>query len=56
MVSRPAIKDVPLAPPRTSLSTQLAWGVLLMILIWSWQGADMRPIALVREAGNMATL
>lgn len=55
MVSRPAIKDVPLAPPRTSLSTQLAWGVLLMILIWSWQGADMRPIALVQDAGNMAT-
>lgn len=55
MVSRPAIKDVPLAPPRTSLSTQLAWGVLLMILIWSWQGADMRPMALVQDAGNMAT-
>lgn len=55
MVSRPAIKDVPLAPPRTSLSTQLAWGVLLMILIWSWQGAEMRPMALIQDAGNMAT-
>ncbi|HYO28069.1 MAG TPA: phosphonate ABC transporter, permease protein PhnE [Azonexus sp.] len=54
MVSRPAIKDVPLAPPRTSLSTQLAWGVLLMILIWSWQGAEMRPMALIQDAGNMA--
>lgn len=55
MVSRPAIKDVPLAPPRTSLSTQLAWGVLLMILIWSWQGAEMRPMTLIQDAGNMAT-
>jgi phosphonate transport system permease protein len=54
MLSRPAIKDVPLAPPRASMGTQLAWGVLLMILIWSWQGADMRPMALIQDSGNMA--
>ncbi|WP_442770471.1 phosphonate ABC transporter, permease protein PhnE [Zoogloea ramigera] len=54
MISRPAIKDVPLTPPPTHLSTQLAWGVLLMMLIWSWQGADMRPLALIEDSGNMA--
>lgn len=54
MISRPAIKDVPLAPPRTRLSTQLAWAVLMVILLWSWQGADMRPLALVQDSANMA--
>lgn len=54
MISRPAVKDVPLTPPPTHLSTQLAWGVLLMMLIWSWQGADMRPLALIEDSGNMA--
>lgn len=54
MLSRPAIKDVPLAPPRTSLANQFAWGVVLMILLWSWHGADMRPLALIQDSGNMA--
>jgi phosphonate transport system permease protein len=30
------------------------WAVLLAVLAASWQGADMRPLALVRDAGNMA--
>ena len=40
--------------PRTSLAGLLAWGVLLGLLALSWQGADMRPLDLVRDAGNMA--
>jgi phosphonate transport system permease protein len=48
------IKHVPLAPPKTSLSTQLAWGVLLAVLVWSWSGADMRPLDLWRDSANMA--
>ena len=53
MTSKPSIKDIPLAPPPTSLSTQLVWGVMLMLLIWSWQGADMRPLALLEDSANM---
>ena len=41
--------------PRQSLAALLAWGVLLAVLAGSWQGADMRPLALVRDAANMAT-
>jgi phosphonate transport system permease protein len=52
--ARRTIKDVPLDPPRTSLWTALGWGVLGMVLIWSWQGADMRPMALIRDSENMA--
>jgi len=43
----------PLRPPRTSLSTLLVWGVLIALLAGSWKGADMRPLDLFRDAGNM---
>ena len=32
----------------------LAWGAVLAILAASWKGADMRPLDLLRDAGNMA--
>ena len=41
--------------PKQSLLVLLAWGVACAVLAWSWQGADMRPLALVRDAGNMGT-
>lgn len=44
----------PPAPPRASLATLLAWGVLLALLAGSWNGADMRPLDLVRDSANMA--
>ena len=53
MTSKPNINDVTLAPPATRLTTQLVWGVLLMLLAWSWQGADMRPMALMQDSANM---
>lgn len=40
-------------PPRTPLATLLIWGVLLAVLAGSWRGADMRPLDLFRDAGNM---
>jgi phosphonate transport system permease protein len=53
MKIQPTIRDVPLVPPTRSLTTNLAWGLLFMLLIWSWEGADMRPLDLVRDSGNM---
>ena len=43
------------ALPRTSLIALLSWAVLLALLAGSWRGADMRPLDLVRDAGNMVT-
>jgi phosphonate transport system permease protein len=40
---------------RRSILRLLAWGLILATLAWSWQGAEMRPLALVHDAGNMAT-
>jgi phosphonate transport system permease protein len=54
MNKEPKIRDVPLAPPQHSLTTNLAWGVFFVLLIWSWEGADIRPLALIRDSHNMA--
>jgi phosphonate transport system permease protein len=42
-------------PPKQSIGRTLFWGVLLAILIASWKGADMRPLELLRDGGNMGT-
>ena len=39
---------------RPGLPTLLLWGLLLGILAWSWQGAEMRPLALFSDSANMA--
>ncbi|NML42615.1 phosphonate ABC transporter, permease protein PhnE [Ramlibacter sp. G-1-2-2] len=31
----------------------VGWGLLLAVLAGSWKGADMRPLDLLRDAGNM---
>ncbi len=50
-----ALAPAPMPPAtRTSLGTLLLWGLLLALLAGSWQGADMRPLDLLRDAGNMA--
>lgn len=45
-------------PPRNgiaSLVRLVSWGLLIALLAWSWRGAEMNPLALIRDAGNMAT-
>lgn len=39
---------------RTTLNLVM-WALLLIALMWSWEGADMRPMALYNDAANMAT-
>lgn len=50
---------VSIHPPRslkTSATNLAGWALVLAVLAWSWEGADMRPMALIKDAGNMATL
>ena len=35
--------------------SRLAWALVLALLAASWRGADMRPLDLLRDSGNMAT-
>ena len=53
--SLPSLPAAPLpARPGSPLWALLGWGVLLAVLAGSWRGADMRPLDLFRDAGNMA--
>ncbi len=48
--------SLPVPPQlKRSLSWHLSWVVLLAVLAASWSGADMRPLDLLRDSGNMAT-
>jgi len=55
MKTKPDIRAIPLEPPRRSLASALVWGVLFIVLIWSWEGADMRPFDLITYSENMGT-
>jgi phosphonate transport system permease protein len=44
---------VPVAAPRRSFARLLAYGVILAALAASWNGAEMRPLDLLRDSGNM---
>ncbi|MBU1237332.1 MAG: phosphonate ABC transporter, permease protein PhnE [Gammaproteobacteria bacterium] len=39
---------------RSSLGSLLIWGLVLGVLAWSWQGAEIRPMALIGDSANMA--
>ena len=38
------------------LSTLVGWGLFFIVLGWSWEGAEMNPLALVEYSSNMLTL
>ncbi len=40
---------------RTGWGRQLGWLVVVGVLAWAWQGAEIRPLDLIRDAGNMGT-
>jgi phosphonate transport system permease protein len=39
---------------RRGLGATLGWAALALVLAASWEGADMRPMELLRDSGNMA--
>ncbi|MDR1241369.1 MAG: phosphonate ABC transporter, permease protein PhnE [Deltaproteobacteria bacterium] len=39
-----------------SMLSLTGWGLFLALLAWSWQGAEIRPLALIKDSGNMAVL
>lgn len=43
------------APQKSAWLKLIGWGLFLALLGWSWQGAEMKPLTLIRDAGNMAT-
>jgi phosphonate transport system permease protein len=43
-------------PNRHSFLKTLSYGIALALLAWSWDGAEIKPLVLFRDAGNMAKL
>lgn len=41
------------AGSRPSLAWYLGWAAVVLVLAASWKGADMRPLELLRDSGNM---
>lgn len=57
-MNQPATAATPLEPPKRNLKRSMAyyigWGVAFVVLVWSWEGAEMNPAALFTDAGNMS--
>ena len=47
--------EIPRPDLKRSSLRFLVWGIVLIALMWSWEGADMRPMELFADAGNMAS-
>lgn len=45
--------DVPPRDLKRSTGTLIGWALFFGILAWAWEGADMRPLELIRDSGNM---
>ena len=39
--------------PRRTLLQALTWGVAIAVLAWAWRGAEIRPLLLIKDWGNM---
>ena len=53
------IPEFALSPPRKrsmDLLRLAGWAVALAFLVWSWGGAEMPPMTLITESGNIFTL
>lgn len=46
--------ELPKRDLKKSLGYYLGWGTAFVILAWSWGGAEMDPVGLFTEAGNMS--
>ncbi len=50
-----ALDQVIAAAPKRSWLEIFLWAVFFLVLAWSWQGAEMAPLTLIRDSENMAT-
>ena len=58
MTAATTIPDGALAPPgggKRTLVQAVGWAAFALVLLWAWKGADMRPLDLWKDGGNMKT-
>jgi phosphonate transport system permease protein len=49
-----AVAAPPAHTPKRTLASAFGWAAFIALLVWSWKGAEMRPMDLLRDSGNMA--
>lgn len=59
-MSSPSIASLDLlraraASERPGVLYYVAWGAVIALLAWSWHGAEIRPLDLARDSGNIGT-
>ena len=54
LAAKSTVLDVPKADLKRTSTNIFIWTILAIALMWSWEGADMRPMALYEDAANMA--
>jgi len=47
------LTDLPPHDIKRSIGAIILWGAMAMLLMYSWEGADMRPWALIEDGANM---
>ncbi len=55
LLSSASVQPSQVELPKTSWMGLIAWATLAALLAATWRGADMRPLELWRDSGNMAT-
>lgn len=54
LAAKSTVLDVPKADLKRTSTNIFIWTILAIALMWAWEGADMRPMALYEDAANMA--
>ena len=54
LAAKSTVLDVPKADLKRTSTKIFIWTILAIALMWSWEGADMRPMALYEDAANTA--
>jgi phosphonate transport system permease protein len=49
------MQTITIPPPKRSWFSLISWAILLAVLVISWKGAEMDPLLLFKDSGNMAT-
>ena len=44
------------AAERRGVGWYIGWAIVLAVLAWAWEGAEIRPLDLIRDSGNVVTL
>lgn len=41
---------------KTPITRLISWAFVCAVLIWAWEGAEMNPLMLIKDSGNIVTL